>query len=230
MAKNKTYKQDSEGVLLMRKSFPKKIRNETLARLAFSRKLIASKAKKLFLKNKALWDKSGFSLEDIESIFMAQSYVLFNKINEDQNKVLSKFLKQRGSKMVGMYKKLAEGILETPVDLGEGSLEDLLQDTDTPEDILIAKEKTGEIFRVIKMLTANGDAYVQFFYEKNIGEMRFHQITREYLKNTAYKVAFNYAEKKYRNDLPMNMRDFKKDLIAEMSKLLKSLRKKVANG
>lgn len=230
MAKNKTYKTDPEGVLLMRTSFPKKIKNEALMRLSISRKLIGAMASKLYSRHKSLWDKSGHSLEDIESIFMAQSYVLFSKINEEQNRVLSKFLKQRGSKMVGMYRKLSEGIIESPTDIEESiSLEDLIQDTDTPEEILIAKEKIGDIFQSIKALTVMSTDYVEFFYQKNVLELKSQKITLSALKAIAYDVAFKYAEKTYRKDLPMSSRDFKKDLIAEMSKLLKTF-KKAGNG
>lgn len=217
----KKYKDDFDGVTLMRKSFPIKENAAALSKMETNKKLIKALSIKLFSRNKVLFGKVGLDEEDVESIFTCYSYILLNKFSKDEERILTNFLKQRGTKLVNRYKTLSDNIAETPQE-EELDIETLAIASGDPEQLLIAQEEAGKfLMQVRSSLIDRSAGYVADFYSKNKKELKKVGVTLDTLDVTVDGVAFKYAEKKYQNSLPLDYQEFKRGLVSHMSKLLK---------
>lgn len=226
MNKEKTYKKDSIGVALMRSSFPKQVNDDAMSRVISNKSAIQKSAQKIFSKNYGLFNKVGVNRDDIESILMANTYVLFSSGYKNDDGNLNRFLKQRGVKIVNIYKRAADGIAEEVAgDDVRSIIEEFNSELDDPESTYVAKETAASLIGTIEfVLVEKSTEYVEKFFKKNRTIIVRNGYSINHLLNLTRETATQYAAELYEKSEPVSMVGFKKILVPTMSRFVRSLR------
>lgn len=224
----KKYKNDIDGVSLMRFSFPDEQNRDAISRVMESKPTIKAAAKYIFYKNMVTFTKVGMRLEDIESILTCNAYVRLAEKPTTAPKILKNFLKQRGIKLANRYKDLANELVETAMLPDDVALEDLISDYSNPENILMAKEELALRSSDIQTkLVKKSQEYVLKFIEKNRFVLERAGINLSEVTSLVNSNAIEFASAIYRNRNEINFNDFtkfKKLLSVKMGRFVKDLK------
>lgn len=222
----KKYKNDIDGVSLMRFSFPEEQNKDAISRVMQSKPAIKAAAKHIFYKNVTTFGRVGMRLEDIESILTSNAYVRL-AAKPMAPKILKNFLKQRGIKLAQRYKTLASELVEEAVLPDDVVLEDLISDYSNPENILMAKEELAQRSSDIqRKLVKKSQEYVLNFVQKNRATLERAGINVSEVTSLVNSNAVEFASAIYRNRNEINFNDFKKFkrlLSVKMSRFVKDL-------
>lgn len=229
MSISKQYKEDLEGVFLMRTQFPAVTNGSALKRMIDSKKTIVKAAQKLYSNNYTLFQKVGLDRSDLESILMTNVYVLFSSQPESKENILSRFLRQRGLKLINLYSRFSEGIAESVLAEDSTELIESFSSNTNPEDIASAKETIiGLVVDAEYTLTDQAYPYLCKFFSKNHAVLVKKGYSFAHLEEMTKQTAEKYVKLVYQNNQETSYEKFHGILVRSMSRFISEV--KEVNG
>lgn len=226
MASEKMYKNDFEGIYLMKSLAPESYENTDIHHL---KKVIDIATRRIFKDNVRLFNKVGFNEDDLHSIFSFYAVIFINTDTPQDIGLFSSFLKQRSIRLIESFKSRAESILEDTTVEGVTELENMTINItnayDNPEEILMAKEflhkviaVTGSKFRIL------GKEYAEKFISRNQELLTKNDIQPTTLLQMAADHALEYSTTLLIRDSKADIQEFKRLMTFKFSKFINSLR------